>query len=498
MLTNTAVAAPMAVQPLGGGAMKKPKPIIPADPLNDMSMMGPRSAGPTAPEPPTMQMTATPMPKPGLEPTPMPKPMQPPPGSGRQAKPQPLGPMPSPGAQFTPPQVTAPNAPNYQAQTPSLPGLPTPGSTNVEAPRVGAGTATAGNFNVENFRPFADSVYSEATRQLDPMFQQREADFRQRMVNQGIAEGSEAFDKAFANFSRERNDAYGSARNQALAQALGAQNQMFGQSLANNQLGLQAGLANAANSLQAQGMNLGDRNSLLGLGLQAQGMGMQDRQFGANLGLQYGQLGQQAQMANASNALKGMGLGEGYRQFNANLGQREAEFGRTFGEGQRQFNANFGFGQERADMQDLMALLGYGQQTTGYNNSLLGQDQQRAGSLFGLIPGLTPTQLDVMGAANMWNQQHMQGRQLQQDARNGMYQAIGQVGGAMLMSDVRLKTDISRVGTLDNGLPVYRYRYKAGGPMQIGVMAQDVLGVNPGAVGEVGGFLAVDYAEATK
>jgi methylphosphotriester-DNA--protein-cysteine methyltransferase len=49
------------------------------------------------------------------------------------------------------------------------------------------------------------------------MMQQREADFRQRMVNQGLQEGTEAYDKAFANFSRERNDAYGSARNQALA-----------------------------------------------------------------------------------------------------------------------------------------------------------------------------------------------------------------------------------------------------------------------------------------
>jgi len=37
------------------------------------------------------------------------------------------------------------------------------------------------------------------------------------MVNQGLAEGTEAYDKAFANFSRERNDAYSSARNQSLA-----------------------------------------------------------------------------------------------------------------------------------------------------------------------------------------------------------------------------------------------------------------------------------------
>lgn len=60
-------------------------------------------------------------------------------------------------------------------------------------------------------------MYGEATRQLDPAFQQREADFRQRMVNQGLQEGTEAYDKAFANFSRERNDAFSSARNQALA-----------------------------------------------------------------------------------------------------------------------------------------------------------------------------------------------------------------------------------------------------------------------------------------
>ena len=38
----------------------------------------------------------------------------------------------------------------------------------------------------------------------------------------------------------------------------------------------------------------------------------------------------------------------------------------------------------------------------------------------------------------------------------------------------RVKTDVSQVGTLDNNLPVYAYRYLWGGPMRIGVMAQDV------------------------
>ena len=45
--------------------------------------------------------------------------------------------------------------PNYQAG-------------NTSAQQVGAQNATAGQFDVNAFRPFADAVYSEATRQLDP------------------------------------------------------------------------------------------------------------------------------------------------------------------------------------------------------------------------------------------------------------------------------------------------------------------------------------------
>lgn len=79
----------------------------------------------------------------------------------------------------------------------------------------------------------------------------------------------------------------------------------------------------------------------------------------------------------------------------------------------------------------------------------------------------------------------------------GLFGLAGALGGAAIASDVRLKTDISRVGTLDNGLPVYAYRYKDGGPMQIGVMAQDVMHVNPGAVSDIGGgYMGVDYGKA--
>jgi hypothetical protein len=67
-------------------------------------------------------------------------------------------------------------------------------------------------------------------------------------------------------------------------------------------------------------------------------------------------------------------------------------------------------------------------------------------------------------------------------------------GGLMgLMSDRRLKQNIKRVGTMDNGLPLYSYRYKWGGPTMIGVMADEAKQVKPEAVFNVGGFDAVDY-----
>jgi hypothetical protein len=69
---------------------------------------------------------------------------------------------------------------------------------------------------------------------------------------------------------------------------------------------------------------------------------------------------------------------------------------------------------------------------------------------------------------------------------------------AKLFSDRRLKTDIKRVGTLDNGLPVYTFRYKGHPAIQMGLMAQDVEKVNPDAVSEIHGMKAVDYEKATE
>lgn len=62
------------------------------------------------------------------------------------------------------------------------------------------------------------------------------------------------------------------------------------------------------------------------------------------------------------------------------------------------------------------------------------------------------------------------------------------------ISDRRAKTNIVRVGTLEDGLGVYDFDYVWGGPRQRGVMADEVAELRPWALGPViGGFASVNY-----
>jgi hypothetical protein len=66
--------------------------------------------------------------------------------------------------------------------------------------------------------------------------------------------------------------------------------------------------------------------------------------------------------------------------------------------------------------------------------------------------------------------------------------------GFVPFSDRRLKTGVARVATLPSGLGLYRFKYLWSDVEHVGVMAQEVLGVMPGAVvKDANGFLRVDY-----
>lgn len=85
---------------------------------------------------------------------------------------------------------------------------------------------------------------------------------------------------------------------------------------------------------------------------------------------------------------------------------------------------------------------------------------------------------------------------------NDVLGGIGAIAGAIpLLSDERMKEDKVQIGTLANGTPIYRFKYKKevdpSQRTQIGVMAQDVEQDNPEAVSEVGGVKFVDVDAAT-
>jgi hypothetical protein len=63
-------------------------------------------------------------------------------------------------------------------------------------------------------------------------------------------------------------------------------------------------------------------------------------------------------------------------------------------------------------------------------------------------------------------------------------------------SDIRLKRDIERVGTLPSGLPTYEFSYIWGPERHIGVMAHEAERVFPEAIShDADGFAMVDYSQ---
>lgn len=111
----------------------------------------------------------------------------------------------------------------------------------------------------------------------------------------------------------------------------------------------------------------------------------------------------------------------------------------------------------------------------------------------------TPTsvgQTDVLGANALSQQAQWNKYNAKSQQQSGLMNGLFQLGSAAIMSDRRLKRDIEQIGTLDNGLPVYSYRYIWGRKRHVGVMAQDVIRAGIDAViRHWSGFYMVDYGK---
>lgn len=222
-------------------------------------------------------------------------------------------------------------------------------------------------------------------------------------------------------------------------------------------------------------------------------------------------------------------------RFNEDIGRQEDATrqrlaNQGIAEGTQASNAAYDtLGRQRVDASNQAYINAGNQATQAYQTDLSRRQQgiqeistlrnapiNEISGLFGLGPGVQNPQFtqgglnanvqptDVIGAHNNAYQGQLAAYQMQQGAANagkgGMAGMIGSLGGAAInrYSDRRLKRDIQRVGTLDNGLPVYLYRMLGSDAPQLGVMADEVRAVKPDAVKDYGGFLAVDYAKAVQ
>jgi len=79
--------------------------------------------------------------------------------------------------------------------------------------------------------------------------------------------------------------------------------------------------------------------------------------------------------------------------------------------------------------------------------------------------------------------------------QNNTAQTLGIAATAapFILSDVRTKENIERIGTHDSGAGIYKYQYKGNPAPQIGVLAQEMEQVKPEAVEEVGGVKFVNF-----
>ena len=183
------------------------------------------------------------------------------------------------------------------------------------------------------------------------------------------------------------------------------------------------------------------------------------------------------QLANTDEALINRGIQTGTKQYNQVMGDVQ--------------NNQLGALSDLAN-QAIFAGQGYTSGQIGNVNALTGaRDIQYVNSMGG-----TNNAYDNSYEAKQY------AHQARTNAMNNLLGAGATIEAAALLSDKRAKENLKPVGKLDNGLKVYVGNYKEETGLdttpQLFLLAQEVEKKNPDAVGEKGGYLAVNYKKAVE
>lgn len=120
-----------------------------------------------------------------------------------------------------------------------------------------------------------DALYQRNTRLMDPQWQRQEDATLTRLLNQGITQGSEAYNNAMSDFGNARESAYSGARLDAIAGAGAEMDRDFGRGLTNAQLANAVRDSQFGEALTQRSLPYSDLAAIMG-----QYGGVQTPQFG--------------------------------------------------------------------------------------------------------------------------------------------------------------------------------------------------------------------------
>jgi hypothetical protein len=127
--------------------------------------------------------------------------------------------------------------PNSTVDTSGVPGRTSAGyQSNLDFSSLGA-LPTADQYGAQS-KDVQDALYRKSTAVLDPQYKQMEDQERTRLINAGVAEGSEAFSNAMNAFSQQRQSDYGDARDRSIIGGGAEQSRLLNDSLAARNQGL--------------------------------------------------------------------------------------------------------------------------------------------------------------------------------------------------------------------------------------------------------------------
>jgi hypothetical protein len=304
---------------------------------------------------------------------------------------------------------------------------------------------------------------------MQPQHQQAQAGLEGKLQNMGLTRGSEAWNREMQRLGDQQSR----ERFNALDRGLAEQQGQFGMDMQGRQQGWQEMLGQGQFQNQAQ-------------------------QQAFNQAAQAGQFGnaaqQQAWQQNLANAQFGnQAQQQGWQQA---LGQNQQNFAQQ----QAAQGQNFNQQMQAAQYQNQLRQQQIAEEQMRRGMSLNEMNALLSGQQVGMpqMPSFNTSQsaggVNYSGAAGQQYNAAMDAFNVKQQQQQSMMSGLGSLAGmaGMFMSDVRLKSDIVRVGTHPVGVGIYEYEIF--GRRERGVLAQELQEVRPDLVHvHDSGYLMVNY-----